>query len=238
VQLRSERVPDLEVGVVDTLEEGVRLVRLSSEAKLQEAGVVPLPPYVHEPLKDPERYQTVFARSPGSVAATTAALHFTPELLDKLRTRGVSTAFCTLHVGLDTFRPVKTGDPLEHKMYTEFFSVGRETVDEVNAALKEGRRVIAVGTTVVRTLEQVALRADQAGMKGLVPMSGWADLYILPGHRFRVVKAMITNFHLPRSTLLMLVCAFASQELVFKAYHEAIEKQYRFYSFGDAMMVL
>jgi S-adenosylmethionine:tRNA ribosyltransferase-isomerase len=190
------------------------------------------------PLEDPTRYQTVYARVPGSVAAPTAGLHFTPQLLDGLRAKGVRLCFVTLHIGLDTFRPVQSEDPREHRLYSEYFELGEEVSRELNAALKERRRIIAVGTTSVRLLEQVALAAEREGDMELRPTSGWADLFILPGHTFRMVKGMVTNFHLPRSTVLMLVCAFAGRELIMKAYEEAIRLGYRFYTFGDAMLVL
>ena len=211
--------------------DGTRLVRLSSEESLRNIASVALPPYIHEPLTDPERYQTVYARVEGSVAAPTAGLHFTPELLDRVRSMGVETAFVTLHVGWDSFRPVKSDDPSVHEMHSEFFEIGQEAVGAINRAKAEGRRVICVGTTAVRLLEQVAA-LDGAR---LTARSGWATLFILPGFRFRVVDALLTNFHLPRSTLLMLTCAFAGRERVLSAYHKAIDRRYRFYSFGDAM---
>lgn len=220
--------------------EGVRTVRLSNESGIEQLGQVPLPPYIRQRLDDPERYQTVYAQEPGSVAAPTAGLHFTPQLLDRLRAAGLATAFVTLHVGLDTFRPVKGDDPREHHIHTEYYELPAETAAVLTQARREGRPIIAVGTTAVRTLEQVG--RDQAASidrdAPLEPASGQADLFILPGHQFRLVDGMITNFHLPRSTLLMLVSAFAGRENILAAYQAAVEQGYRFYSFGDAMLIL
>jgi S-adenosylmethionine:tRNA ribosyltransferase-isomerase len=226
----------LEIEVLEDRGEGIKVVRLSSEEGIELAGEIPLPPYVHTPLDRPERYQTVYAQIPGSVAAPTAGLHFTPELLGRIRSMGVRTAFVTLHVGLDTFRPVTEERPEEHRLHSEAFTLPEATAQALNAARREGRRVVAVGTTTVRTLEQVSLWAGERG-GGIEPVSAWADLFILPGHRFRTVQAMVTNFHLPRSTLLMLVSAFAGRERILAAYREAIAQGYRFYSFGDAMLV-
>ena len=228
----------LEVEVVEAAGDGAWNVRLSFEDNIGAAGEMPLPPYIHAPLEDPNRYQTVYARKPGSVAAPTAGLHFTPALLDDLRAKGVRLAFVTLHVGLDTFRPVRVDDPLGHKLHGERYELGQEAAAIINDARREGRRVVAVGTTSVRLLEQAALLAEDAGCHELRAASGRADLYILPGHRFRMVDAMVTNFHLPRTTLLMMVCAFAGRDAVLAAYLEAIELGYRFYSFGDGMMVM
>jgi len=199
---------------------------------LPQIGEVPLPPYIHEPLQDPERYQTVYARVAGSVAAPTAGLHFTPELIARLQAIGVRFAFVTLHVGLGTFRPVQSEDVEKHKMHPEWAILPAEVADQIRATRAAGRRCIAVGTTVVRVLETAAQSGE------LAPFSGWTDLFITPGFPFRVVDAMITNFHLPRSTLLMLVSAFAGRELILRAYQEAIRLRYRFYSFGDAMLLL
>jgi S-adenosylmethionine:tRNA ribosyltransferase-isomerase len=222
--------------VLEVEEDGARLVKLSNEEMLRRVGAVPLPPYIREPLKDTERYQTVYSRIEGSVAAPTAGLHFTPALLERVRALGVETVFTTLHVGWDTFRPVKEDDLSAHKMHTEHWELGREAAAAINRAKREGRRVISVGTTTVRLLEQAALRSREGSE--LEAASGWADLFIFPGFKFRVIDALVTNFHLPRSTLLMLVSAFAGRELILKAYHEAIEQRYRFYSFGDAMLIL
>ena len=218
--------------VVAEESDGTRLVQLSSEESLRDIASVALPPYIHEPLTDPERYQTVYARVAGSVAAPTAGLHFTPELLDRVRSIGVETVFVTLHVGWDSFRPVKSDDPSGHEMHSEFFEIGQEAAGTINRAKADGRRVVCVGTTAVRLLEQAAA-LDGAG---LTARAGWAKLFILPGFRFRVVDALLTNFHLPRSTLLMLTCAFAGRERVLSAYRKAIDRRYRFYSFGDAML--
>ena len=220
--------------------EGVRTVRLSDESGIEPLGQVPLPPYIRQRLDDPERYQTVYAQEPGSVAAPTAGLHFTPQLLDNLRAAGISTAFVTLHVGLDTFRPVQGEDPREHHIHTEYYALPAATAAMLTQARREGRPIIAVGTTAVRTLEQVG-RDQAAGLAKAAPVQpaqGQADLFILPGHQFRLVDGMITNFHLPRSTLLMLVSAFAGRENILAAYQAAVEQGYRFYSFGDAMLIL
>lgn len=202
---------------------------------LERCGRVPLPPYIHTLLQNPERYQTVYARHPGSAAAPTAGLHFTPQLLERLQAKGIRLAFVTLHVGLDTFRPVTEERPEEHKMHAEYIAVPSETAAAVNETKARGGRVIAVGTTVVRTLE-AAIRASPSGV--LEPYAGTTDLFILPGFEFKVIDALITNFHLPRSTLLMLVSAFAGRELILRAYAEAVRERYRFYSFGDAMLIL
>ncbi|MBI4200883.1 MAG: tRNA preQ1(34) S-adenosylmethionine ribosyltransferase-isomerase QueA [Chloroflexi bacterium] len=220
-------------------EMGLRTVELSDETLVERVGEVPLPPYIREPLRDPERYQTVYAgpRS-GSVAAPTAGLHFTHELMERIRARDMEMAFVTLHVGLDTFRPVEEPDPREHKLHTEYWELSPVAAEAISRAKSEGRRIVAVGTTTVRVLEQAALLAEQQGHKGIQAGAGWADLFILPGHRFRLVDAILTNFHLPRSALLMLVCAFAGRERVLAAYQEAVQERYRFYSFGDAMLVV
>lgn len=196
-------------------------------------GQMPLPPYIHAPLQDPERYQTVYARVDGSVAAPTAGLHFTPELLGELAGMGVERASITLHVGLGTFRPVTTAVASEHRMHAEWCEVPPETAAAIRRTREAGGRVLAVGTTAVRTLES---RADGTG--GVYPGSGWTDLFILPGRRFAVVDALLTNFHLPRSTLLMLVSAFGGRQAVLSAYREAVRLEYRFFSFGDAMLLL
>jgi len=204
---------------------------------------VPLPPYIHEPLADPERYQTVYARAKGSSAAPTAGLHFTPELMLDLRQRGMKIAFVTLHISLDTFRPVSAERLGDHQMYTEWCELSPSVAGQINAAKLAGQRVVAVGTTVVRVLETAVLKAAEVASEGcpwqtVAAFSGPTDLFIYPGFRFRAVDALITNFHLPRSTLLMLVSAFAGKELVDRAYREAIRLRYRFYSFGDATLIL
>ncbi|MFO8010797.1 MAG: tRNA preQ1(34) S-adenosylmethionine ribosyltransferase-isomerase QueA [Dehalococcoidia bacterium] len=223
----------LGVEVISKAENGTVTVRLSNEGLIDTLGEVPLPPYIHSTLKDVERYQTVYARNRGSVAAPTAGLHFTPALLESLTSSGVEVARITLHVGLGSFRPVKSEDPAEHRIHREYFEVSGETARKFNSARENGNRIVAVGTTAVRALEQVA-RPDGE----VIPYSGFNELYILPGYPFRTVDAMITNFHLPRSTLLMLVAAFAGRERVLEAYQEAIREGYRFYSFGDAMLIV
>lgn len=221
--------------VLEVTAAGGRLIAFERpiEPLLDELGIVPLPPYIHTPLRDPERYQTVYARQEGSVAAPTAGLHFTPELLLSLQRAGVHLAFVTLDIGMDTFRPVEEEQVEDHIIHTERCQIGPEVAQQINQARREGRRVIAVGTTVVRVLETAA-RDSQI----VQPFAGPTDLFIYPGFQFRVVDAMITNFHLPRSTLLMLVCAFAGRELILKAYQEAVRERYRFYSFGDATLIL
>ena len=193
---------------------------------------MPLPPYIKEKLEDKERYQTVYSKHNGSAAAPTAGLHFTNELLSEIRDMGVEIGFVTLHVGLGTFRPVKVDKIEEHHMHSEFYSVEADVCDKVNRAKREGRRVIAVGTTSVRTLESIA---DDDGF--IKPSSGWTNIFIYPGYRFKCVDALITNFHLSESTLLMLVSAFAGREKVLNAYKIAVNEKYRFFSFGDAMFI-
>ena len=231
---------EVEAEVLSVSNGGIRRVRLSVESGIDRLGEMPLPPYIHQRLEDPERYQTVYSDRPGSAAAPTAGLHFTPELLGALLARGVETAYVTLHVGLDTFRSVSEDNPQEHAIHTEYYEVPEDTADSLTRARASGRPIIAVGTTSVRTLEQVG-RDVEAGGPGhdgpIGAVSGQADLYILPGHQFRLVDGMITNFHLPRSTLVMLVSAFAGRENILAAYEEAIQQRYRFYSFGDAMLI-
>ena len=221
--------------IVAVLEGSCRLLRFAEpiEPYFPVIGHVPLPPYIHEPLKDPERYQTVYAREPGSAAAPTAGLHFTPRLMDELKTQGVNFAEVTLHVGLDTFAPVTEENPEEHQIHTEWCEVPPGTVDAITRARQSGGRIIAVGTTSVRTLES----ASRAGRDSILSYSGPTNLYILPGYQFKIVDGMITNFHLPKSTLIMLVSAFAGREQILHAYEVAIQQQYRFYSFGDAMFI-
>lgn len=228
-------------------EAGGRLVRFDRpiESLLDHLGLIPLPPYIHEPLSDPERYQTVYARVRGSVAAPTAGLHFTPELIDKVRQKGIEFAFVTLHIGLDTFRPIKEERVEDHHIHTEYCELPLEVAHQLNRAKAEGRRIVAVGTTSVRVLETAAQvrkqRADapvSLSTNLLAPYSGWTDLFIYPGYQFRAVDALLTNFHLPRSTLLLLVAAFAGKDTIDRAYQEAIRKEYRFYSFGDCMLIL
>ena len=220
--------------VIDTGEDGVRVLSFTDETQLPALGKIALPPYIHSPLTNPERYQTVYARDPGSVAAPTAGLHFTPALLEKLTGKGVRCLFVTLHIGLDTFRPVKEDDPRQHNISREYGVLDSEVAGQLSQAKSEGRRIICVGTTAVRLVEAAA-QASPA--RDIQPFAGWVDLFILPGYRFRMVDALITNFHLPRSTLLMLVSAFAGREFILRAYQEAIDQRYRFYSFGDAMLI-
>ena len=213
---------------------------ISVRELIEQLGRMPLPPYIHETLADPERYQTVYARITGSAAAPTAGLHFTPHLLEQLRRQGVRIGFVTLHVGLDTFRPIESEDIREHKMHSEAIDLDIPTAELINETRRAGGRVVAVGTTAVRVLESVAgFYKERKGRKGRIePYHGATRLFITPGYRFQVVDAMITNFHLPRSTLLLLVSAFASKALIERAYQEAIRERYRFYSFGDAMLML
>ncbi|MDD3767177.1 MAG: tRNA preQ1(34) S-adenosylmethionine ribosyltransferase-isomerase QueA [Eubacteriales bacterium] len=224
---------ELKAEVLDVINDGNRLVRFEYEGLfenvLDRLGEIPLPPYITEKLSDSERYQTVYSKHQGSAAAPTAGLHFSNELLNKIQEKGIKTVFVTLHVGLGTFRPVKAEKLEEHKMHCEFYSLSQEAADVINETKKSGKRVVAVGTTSVRTLES-------CGEGGLVkPGSGWTDIFIYPPYEFKIVDALITNFHLPESTLLMLVSAFAGREKVLNAYRSAIEEKYRFFSFGDAM---
>ncbi len=228
---------DLTATVEEVREDGQRLLRFDRsgadlDAAIHRIGTLPIPPYIRQPVADPSAYQTVYAREEGSVAAPTAGLHFTPALLDRLAGAGIELVFLTLHVGPGTFRPVKTPDISHHHLDAEWYRLSPEAADRINRARDEGRRIIAVGTTVVRTLESLA---DDQGH--VAPNEGETALFILPGHVFRCVDAMITNFHLPRSTLIMLVAAFAGRERILAAYREAIALRYRFYSFGDAMLI-
>ncbi len=226
---------DLEGMVEAITPSGGRRIRFTQpvDEHLEDIGVVPLPPYIHTPLADPERYQTVYARTRGSVAAPTAGLHFTPELLERTRALGAEWAWVLLHIGLDTFRPVSEEHVEEHRIHTEYGRISPEVAQRITRAKAEGRRVIAVGTTSVRVLETAA---QEGG--GVAPWEGRTDLYIYPGYRFRVVDALITNFHLPRSSLLMLVSALAGREAIRAAYREAVARRYRFYSLGDSMLIL
>jgi S-adenosylmethionine:tRNA ribosyltransferase-isomerase len=220
---------------IDSDAGGTRIIRFSDNNLLPDLGNVPLPPYIHTRLDDPERYQTVFSEPEGSAAAPTAGLHFTREVLESLTAKGVKCLFITLHIGLDTFRPVKEEYPQEHLIHNEYGILDTHTADEIRQAKNERRRVICTGTTSVRLVEAAAQKSTQNIIQ---PYEGWVDLYILPGYQFKVVDAMITNFHLPRSTLIMMVSAFAGTENIKKAYREAMKDRYRFYSFGDAMLIL
>jgi len=221
--------------VVEVLGEGKRVIKFSDEVILPELGRIPLPPYIHTPLKDSERYQTVYANVAGSAAAPTAGLHFTPGLINRIKSKGVHCLFVTLHVGLDTFLPVREDSPLEHPIHREYGVLSQEVANQLSQARVEKRRVVCVGTTTVRLVEAAAQASSPANLQ---PFEGWVSLFILPGYQFQMVDTLITNFHLPKSTLMMLVTAFAGKNLINKAYQEAIAKQYRFYSFGDAMLVL
>jgi S-adenosylmethionine:tRNA ribosyltransferase-isomerase len=213
----------------------IKIISLSDETRLSEVGEMPLPPYIHVPLTTPERYQTVYSSVNGSVAAPTAGLHFTPQLLSQLEQKGVHCLFITLHVGLDTFRPIREDNPLEHPIYREYGLLSQGVASQLSQARAEGRRIICAGTTTVRIVEQAA---QNSRVSLLEPFEGWVSLFILPGYQFRVVDALITNFHLPKSTLLMLVSAFAGRDFIQQAYEEATASDYRFYSFGDAMLII
>ncbi|MEY8291959.1 tRNA preQ1(34) S-adenosylmethionine ribosyltransferase-isomerase QueA [Carnobacteriaceae bacterium 52-44] len=223
--------------VIEELEDGGRILEFSYEGIfleiLEDLGEMPLPPYITEKLDEADRYQTVYARENGSAAAPTAGLHFTDEVLTQLKDKGVKLAFLTLHVGLGTFRPVNADNVEDHKMHSEFYQLSEETADILNKTKEKGGRVIAVGTTSIRTLETIANKFDGK----LEADSGWTDIFIKPGYTFKFVDAFLTNFHLPKSTLIMLVSAFAGREFILEAYHHAVEEEYRFFSFGDAMFV-
>lgn len=223
--------------VIDIEEEGNRIVRFEYEGIfeeiLDELGQMPLPPYITHKLEDKNRYQTVYAEHEGSAAAPTAGLHFTKELLEEIKTKGIKIAHVTLHVGLGTFRPVKEDNILDHHMHSEFYVIDEKAAETINETKKNGGRIIAVGTTSTRTLETVA---DENGM--LRACSGWTDIFIYPGYKFKAIDGLITNFHLPESTLLMLVSALYSREKILEAYKVAVEERYRFFSFGDAMLIL
>lgn len=242
----GEQPVELWAEVVETGERGERVLNFSApvEDYFDQLGVMPLPPYIHRRLEDPERYQTVYAHTPGSAAAPTAGLHFTPELLLQLRERGVRLVYVTLHVGLDTFRPITEERIEDHAIHSEWCSLDIVTAEAINRARLEGGRVIAVGTTSVRVLETAArhglLQTENGACpwRPLAPFEGFTRLYITPGFEFRVVDALITNFHLPQSSLLALVMAFAGEEYIRRAYAAAIEARYRFFSFGDAMLLL
>ncbi len=227
----------LEAEVLEILDGGNRLVRFDYEGNfyqvIEQVGQMPLPHYIKTQLRDKERYQTVYAREPGSAAAPTAGLHFTPELLEKIREKGVEVAFVTLHVGLGTFRPVKVDNITEHHMHAEHYELSQETADILNRTRERGGRVIGVGTTSCRTLESVGLQNGR-----VEPADGWTSIFIYPGYEFQLLDGLITNFHLPESTLIMLVSAFAGYTHTMDAYRYAVQEKYRFYSFGDAMLVV
>lgn len=222
---------------IETLNQGGRVMRLHFEGILQERldelGEMPLPPYIKERLDDPERYQTVYAKEIGSAAAPTAGLHFTDELLSLIKQKGVNVAFITLHVGLGTFRPVSVDNIDDHEMHSEYYQMTQETADLLNATKENGGRIISVGTTSTRTLETIRQNNSQFEAE-----SGWTDIFIYPGFDFKGVDGLITNFHLPKSTLVMLVSAFSSRENILNAYNQAVAEQYRFFSFGDAMLII
>jgi S-adenosylmethionine:tRNA ribosyltransferase-isomerase len=227
-----------EVEILADLGGPLRRVRFAAAItpQLDRLGEMPLPPYIHTPLRHNDEYQTVFARFPGSAAAPTAGLHFTPQLLEAIENRGVRLLRVTLHLGMDTFVPVTVENPEQHTIHQEWCRLTPEVADELNAARRAGGRIVAVGTTTVRTLETAARAASEG--QTVAPIEGLSDLFILPGFEFRAVDAMLTNFHLPRSTLLMMISAFAGRECILRTYQNAIEEGYRFYSFGDAMLIL
>lgn len=226
----------LKLKCIEVLEEGIRHFELiyngNLEDILNQLGEMPLPPYIHEKLTDQSRYQTVYSKINGSAASPTAGLHFTKELIEELIAKGVIIEYITLHVGLGTFRPVVVEDVLNHKMHSEFYSLSKETAEILNKAKQENREIFAVGTTTVRTLETVYQKHNK-----FQEASGFTDIFIYPGYEFKAIDNLITNFHLPKSTLLMLVSAFASKEIIMNAYHEAIKEKYRFFSFGDSMLI-
>lgn len=228
-------IDDVECEVVAVAEDGNRTIKFNYDGdvtkRLKELGQVPLPPYIHEKLDNADRYQTVYAKYDGSVAAPTAGLHFTDDLLEQLRKKGVKIGYVTLHVGLGTFRPVKVDDPTQHKMHTEHYILTQETIDIINAAKAQGKKVTAVGTTSVRVLETAGRKLP------LVPQAGETDIFIYPGFKFNVVDRLITNFHLPESTLIMLVSALVDRDTIISTYEEAVKEKYRFFSFGDAMFI-
>jgi len=227
---------ELKIECVDVLDEGIRHFKLIYDGELEmilnRLGEMPLPPYIHEKLDDQDRYQTVYSKHLGSAAAPTAGLHFTKDLLKSIEDKGITIEYITLHVGLGTFRPVKVDDVTKHKMHSEFYQLSQSTADVLNRAKHDHRRIIAVGTTTVRTLETIAQKSAEFKKD-----AGFTDIFIYPGFEYKAIDGLITNFHLPKSTLLMLVSAFASKEIIFNAYHEAIKHHYRFFSFGDAMFI-
>ncbi len=231
---RDENKSEMTGHVLEVEDSGSRIVEITNEFLIEEIGNVPLPPYIHEKVSDPERYQTIYAKSEGSVAAPTAGLHFTEELMSNIRDKGVLTEFVTLHVGWDSFRPLKSENIFDHKMHSEYWYLSNETATIINEAKREGRRIISVGTTAARLLENVFEKQDGYPIR---EGSGWADIFITPGYEFKILDGLITNFHLPKSTLLMLTSALAGRDFMLKAYREAVDHEYRFYSFGDAMLI-
>ena len=226
----------LKAKCMEVLDEGIRRFKLEYKGILyeilDELGEMPLPPYIHEKLKDKDRYQTVYAKNVGSAAAPTAGLHFTKDLLEKIKDKGVNIAYITLHVGLGTFRPVNVEDVTKHKMHSEYYVMSAEVADLLNKTKEEGHKIISVGTTSTRTLETIASLYGK-----FKECSGWTDIFIYPGYEFKGIDYLITNFHLPKSTLVMLVSALAGKDNIMKAYNEAIENKYRFFSFGDSMLI-
>ena len=226
----------LKAKCIEIKDEGIRVFKLMYDGILYEIldklGEMPLPPYIHEKLKDKDRYQTVYAKNIGSAAAPTAGLHFTKELLEKVKEKGITVLYITLHVGLGTFRPVNVEDVTKHKMHSEFYMMSKETAEILNKAKKNNQRIISVGTTTTRTLETIMSLYDE-----FRECSGWTSIFIYPGYEFKAIDSLITNFHLPKSTLLMLVSALAGKDKIMKAYHEAVKEKYRFFSFGDSMFI-
>ena len=227
---------DLKCECVGIKDEGIRMFKFLYDGIfieiLDKLGTMPLPPYIHEKLKDKDRYQTVYAKNLGSAAAPTAGLHFTKELMEQLKEKGINIAYLTLHVGLGTFRPVMVDNILDHHMHEEYYEIGKETCDIINKTIEEGHRLVAVGTTSVRVLETVMTKYGK-----LIPDSGNTDIFIYPGYKFKIINNLITNFHLPKSTLVMLVSALAGRENILNAYKKAVEEKYRFFSFGDSMFI-
>ena len=226
----------LKAKCIEIKDDGIRVFKLIYDGILYEIldklGEMPLPPYIHEKLEDKDRYQTVYAKNIGSAAAPTAGLHFTKELLEKVKEKGITVLYITLHVGLGTFRPVNVEDVTKHKMHSEFYMMSKETAEILNKAKKNNQRIISVGTTTTRTLETIMNLYDE-----FRECSGWTSIFIYPGYEFKAIDSLITNFHLPKSTLLMLVSALAGKDKIMKAYHEAVKEKYRFFSFGDSMFI-
>ena len=226
----------LKAKCIEELEDGIKKFQLIYEGVLLEIldklGTMPLPPYIHEKLQDKDRYQTIYAKNTGSIAAPTAGLHFTQELLDQIKNKGIEICFVTLHVGIGTFRPVSVEDVTKHKMHSEYYNMNKETASILNKAKEEGRRIISVGTTTTRVLETIMTKYNT-----FKECYGDTDIFIYPGYKFKAIDALITNFHLPKSTLIMLVSAFSSKEIILNAYNEAVKNNYRFFSFGDSMFI-